>query len=149
MKETVYNYFRHQVEKNPDAIAIFDEKNSLSFRELGTLVNTIAAGFRTTEPSLIGVVMNHGVEQIASMLAILKMGAGYVPVEPFFPEDRIKFIMNECHVDFVITNKVYKEKLSGLNLHFVASGLMPDNKSPLLSSLSDTRPDTIEDNSSP
>lgn len=119
MKETVYNYFRHQVEKNPDAIAIFDEKNSLSFRELGTLVNTIAAGFRTTEPSLIGVVMNHGVEQIATMLAILKMGAGYVPVEPFFPIDRIRFIMDECQVDFVITNKMYEEKLSGLNLRFI------------------------------
>src|SRR5574344_632383 len=119
MKETVYNYFRHQVEKNPDAIAIFDEKNSLSFRELYALVNTIAAGFRTTEPSLIGVVMNHGVEQIATMLAILKMGAGYVPVEPFFPIDRIRFIMDECQVDFVITNKMYEEKLSGLNLRFI------------------------------
>lgn len=105
--------------KNSDAIAIIDEKNSLSFRELDALVNTIAAGFRTTEPSLIGVVMNHGVEQIATMLAILKMGAGYVPVEPFFPTDRIKFIMDECQVDFVITNKMYEEKLSGLNLRFI------------------------------
>ncbi|MBP7780944.1 MAG: amino acid adenylation domain-containing protein [Paludibacteraceae bacterium] len=151
MKETIYSYFKHQVDMNPDVVAVLDKKSSLTFSKLDALVNTIASGFEVEgqRQHLIGVVMNHGVEQIASMLAILKMGAGYVPVEPFFPEDRIKFIMNECHVDFVITNKVYKEKLSGLNLHFVASGLMPDNKSPLLSSLSDTRPDTIEDNSSP
>jgi amino acid adenylation domain-containing protein len=119
MNETVYSYFRHQVKNNPDAIAVFDEKDSLTFRELDTLVNTIAAGFKTSELRLVGVVMNHGVEQIASMLAILKRGAGYVPVEPFFPADRIKFIMDECQVDFVITNKEYEEKLSGLNLYII------------------------------
>ena len=116
MKETIYSYFKHQVDMNPDVVAVLDKKSSLTFSKLDALVNTIASGFEVEgqRQHLIGVVMNHGVEQIASMLAILKMGAGYVPVEPFFPEDRIKFIMNECHVDFVITNKVYKEKLSGL-----------------------------------
>ena len=67
MNETVYSYFRHQVKNNPDAIAVFDEKDSLTFRELDTLVNTIAAGFKTSELRLVGVVMNHGVEQIKDL----------------------------------------------------------------------------------
>lgn len=78
MKETVYAYFKAQVEKNPDAVAVFDEKRSLTFGELDALVNTIVAGFDVENPKLIGVVMNHGVEQIASMLAILKSGAGRI-----------------------------------------------------------------------
>lgn len=126
MKETVYSYFKNQVENNPNVVAVFDEKRSLTFRELDALVDTIVAGFGVGNPKLVGVVMNHGVEQIASMLAILKSGAGYVPVEPFFPADRIKFIMGECKVDFVITNKVYEEKLDGLNLHLVELGLKID-----------------------
>lgn len=67
MKETVYSYFRHQMKNNPDAIAVFDEKNSLTFRHLDALVNTIAARFKTSEPRLVGVVMNHGVEQIKDL----------------------------------------------------------------------------------
>ena len=93
MKETIYGYFKNQVETHPQAVALEDEKRSLSFAQLDKLVDTIASGFEVASPNLVGVVMNHSVEMIASLLAILKSGGGYVPVEPFFPKDRIKFII--------------------------------------------------------
>lgn len=126
MKETIYSYFMRQVEIHPDVVAVFDDNRSLTFSELNALVDTIIDGFETNNPKLIGVVMNHNVEQIAAMLAVLKSGAGYIPVEPFFPTDRIKFIMDECKVDFVITNGMYAEKLEGLNLCFIEQGLTID-----------------------
>ena len=100
--ETIYNYLKQQVELHPDALAVFDEHRSLTFNELDKMASQIAANF-PGEPKRIGVVMNHGVEMIASLFAILKIGAAYVPVEPSFPTDRIRFMMNECNVDFVLT----------------------------------------------
>jgi len=120
--ETVYEYFKYQVKSQPEAMAVFDEQRQMTFKELDMLVDTIAAGF-TEKPHFIGVVMNHSVEMIASILAVLKVGAAYVPVEPSFPSDRIKFIMQECQVDFIITNREYAGKLKGMNLHYIEKGM--------------------------
>lgn len=128
MKETIYSYFKHQVEVHPLAVAVQDENRSLTFAQLDILVDTIASGFEISAPKLVGVVMNHSVEMIASLLAVLKSGGGYVPVEPFFPEDRIKFIMDECHVDFIITNQMYAAKLGTFPLHFIEEGMAMDSQ---------------------
>ena len=67
---------------------------------------------------------------IASLLAIVKAGAAYVPVEPSFPIERIHFIMQECKVDFVITGQEYATKLQGLPLYFIERGIEIDGNLP-------------------
>ena len=119
---TVYEYLKIQVEKQPEHTAVFDECRSLTFRELDDLATTIAASF-PKRPQYVGVVMNHSVEMIAALFAVLKSGAAYVPVEPSFPEERIRFIMQECAVDFVLTEPEHAGKLQGLPVHFVARGM--------------------------
>jgi D-alanine--poly(phosphoribitol) ligase subunit 1 len=123
--DTVYDYFKDQVISQPDALAILDEQRRVTFKELDQLIDTIAAGF-TRESHFVGIVMDHSVEMIASILAVLKAGAAYVPVEPSFPSDRIKFIMKECQVDFILTNHEYAGKLKGLKLHFIERGIAID-----------------------
>lgn len=116
--ETIYDYLKQQVAIQPDAPAVSDVHSSLTFRELDRMASQIAVSF-PGQPKRIGVVMNHAVEMIASLFAILKIGAAYVPVEPSFPADRIKFMMNDCQVDFVLTEPEYADKLKGLPLQFV------------------------------
>ncbi len=55
------------------------------------------------EPS-VGIVMSHGAEQIAAMLAVLKSGAAYVPAEPTLPQERIDYMMQTAGVSFIITD---------------------------------------------
>lgn len=86
--ETVYGYLRKQVEEQPEGTAVFDDRRSLTFRELDALADSIAAMF-PVHPGVVGVVMNHSVEMIAALFAVLKTGAAYVPVEPSFPKERI------------------------------------------------------------
>jgi D-alanine--poly(phosphoribitol) ligase subunit 1 len=124
--ETIYSYFKEQVLSHANEVAVFDENRELTFKQLDELIDTIACDF-SSRPRLVGIVMNHSVEMIASIMAVLKVGAGYVPVEPFFPTDRIKFIMDECKVDFVITNEEYTHKLHGLPLHFIDTNLKIDS----------------------
>lgn len=110
--ETIYTLFRQQVSERPDALAVMDEERQLSFRELDALVDTIASRFLCNHPSFIGIVMDHCVEMVASILAVVKTGATYVPAEPAFPVERIRFMMKECDVDFLITHGKYADHIN-------------------------------------
>lgn len=57
--------------------------------------------------------MSHRAEMIAAVLDVLKCGARYVPAEPTFPTGRIRYMMEEVKVDFVLTEKVFSDKLKG------------------------------------
>ncbi len=104
MRNTIYSYFRQMVEKYPHLPAIIEEDRTLSFAQLDAMVDAICVKFYDKQPQYVGVVMHHGAEQIAAILAILKSGAAYVPAEPSLPQERINYMMESAHVDFVITD---------------------------------------------
>lgn len=105
--ETIYSLFKLQVTERPDALAVMDDKRQLTFAQLDRLIDTIASKFLSNHPKFIGIVMDHGVEMIASILAAVKVGAAYVPAEPSFPVERIRYMMKECDIDFLITHGKY------------------------------------------
>ncbi len=84
--------------------AIIEDDRTLSFAELDDMVDAICVKFYDKKPCYVGVVMHHGAEQIAAMLAVLKSGAAYVPAEPSLPQERINYMMQSAGVDFVITD---------------------------------------------
>lgn len=75
--------FRAQVQRSPHACALVDERRRLSYEELDWLSDAIARSF-PEHNGFIGLVMDHSVEMIASLWAILKVGAAYVPIDLFF-----------------------------------------------------------------
>ena len=91
--KTIYDVFKQQVTAHPDAIAAIDEKKSLTYGELEAMATEIADGFPIKNPAKVGIVMSHSVEMIATILAALKSDAAYVPAEPSFPKERIKYMM--------------------------------------------------------
>jgi len=105
--QSIYSEFRKTVAATPDATAVQDGSRALTYAQLDALADTIAAGFPAKDPAYVGIVMDHGVEMIASILAVLKTGAAYVPAEPSFPIERIRYMMKESGVDFIITNGKY------------------------------------------
>ena len=113
--ETIYSQFRLQVEKNPTAPAVIDSRRTISYRRLDEMSESLAAILPPAHSGLVGIVTDHSPEMIASILAVLRMGRAYVPVEPSFPTDRINFIMHECDVDFVITNRKYAHKVEAFD----------------------------------
>lgn len=101
---TIYSCFARWVRQNPDAPAIVEENRTVSYRELDELTDRILGEFADKSYSFIGIVMSHGIEMIAAMLAVLKSGAGYVPAEPTLPKERIDYMMERAGVSFVITD---------------------------------------------
>lgn len=104
MKNTIYSCFREIGRKFPQMPAIIEDDRTLTYAELETMVDSICVKFYDKKPNYVGVVMHHGAEQIAAMLAVLKSGAAYVPAEPSLPQERINYMMKSAGVDFVITD---------------------------------------------
>ena len=111
VKNTIYSTFKAQVEKTPDNVAIIEQGKQVTFSQLDILIDRILSKFYDKGFPLIGIVMNHGINQIAAMLAVLKSGAGYVPAEPKLPKARIDYMMKNAGVELVIDDE-YCEDLS-------------------------------------
>ena len=82
--DTIYSRFKEIAEKYPDDPAIIEDDRTVSFSNLDAMADCILAKFydRIPSPEYVGIVMSHGAEQVAAMLAVLKSGAGYIPAEP-------------------------------------------------------------------
>lgn len=109
-KRTIYSRFRKWVDVQPNAVAVVSDTDSVTYSELDCRVNAVVDrihGMRHGE--FIGVVMTHGIDMIAAILAILKTGSAYIPAEPFLPADRIKYMMGRAKVELVITDEFCRE----------------------------------------
>ena len=123
VKNTIYGAFRERVDLQPDSPAIYEEGKSVTFRELDSIVNAIMAKFPEDPGEFIGIVMHHGIMQIAAMLAVLKNGSAYVPAEPTLPKDRIQYMMHNAGVHFIIDD----DFVEGIE---PADGDLPDKSKP-------------------
>ncbi|MDE6824410.1 MAG: amino acid adenylation domain-containing protein [Duncaniella sp.] len=108
MKRTIYSFFKEAADKYPTSPAIIEDDRTLTFAQLDGLVDAIASKFYDLRPKSVGIVMHHGAEQIAAMLAVLKSGAFYVPAEPSLPQERIDYMMQTAGVDFIINDNYCK-----------------------------------------
>ncbi len=107
--DTVPAAFDAVVSRWPDELAVLDGNRPWTFSELNDLANDIA-GILPDEPR-IGIILDHSILMIASMLAVFKAGKAYVPMEPDFPVERIRDILQEAEIRTVITQKAYTDRL--------------------------------------
>ncbi|GAA3003527.1 hypothetical protein GCM10020229_14360 [Kitasatospora albolonga] len=111
----------------PDAPALECGDRILSYRELDTSANElahhlIARGVRRGD--LVGVCLGRGTEQVVTLLAVLKAGAAYVPLDASYPADRLAYIAEDAGLRLVVTEPALAGRLSGpeLLLHGEQSG---------------------------
>lgn len=102
--ETIYSRFKAIVAKHPGSPAIIEDERRFTYAELDGLADRIMSKFYDSRPSFVGIVMRHGAEQIAAMLAVLKSGAAYVPAEPTLPQERIDYMMRTAGAGLIITD---------------------------------------------
>ncbi len=105
--KSISELFDQQVKNNGSNIALRFNGNELSYEDLNKKVNKLAR-YITKHNSInkiIGVSMQRSTEMIISILAIIKAGYGYVPLDPQYPKERLKFIVDDTKVNLIITNK--------------------------------------------
>jgi amino acid adenylation domain-containing protein len=110
----VHQFFEDQAEKSPHEIAIVCGTQEIAYGELNRRANQIAhrlisSGIRTN--MRVGICMHRSVEMVAAMLAILKAGATYVPLDPDYPQERLRFMTEDAGMALVLTTDLVRVRL--------------------------------------
>lgn len=99
--------FNKQVVLSPDSIAVVYKEESLTYRELDEKTNQVAnflisRGVKKEE--FVGICLERSIEMILSILGIIKAGAAYVPMDPEYPADRIKYMFEDTGMKMLLTS---------------------------------------------
>ena len=98
-------FFEEQVEKNPNNIALVFKMKTMTYSELNKKVNSLARYLNTNKirkGSIVGIIVTRSFEMIISILAVLKAGASYIPIDPEYPEERINYILENSNTSKAI-----------------------------------------------
>ncbi len=140
--DTIYSLFKHIAEIYPYERAIIENGRTITFKELSDMTDRIAGSFPEDIRS-VGIVMYHRAEMIASMLAVLKCGARYIPAETDFPAGRIHDMMTEAEVDFILTEPDIACRLGRFPVRYADDALSgPEDEGSLRNGRSDAGPDS-------
>ena len=120
--KTITQLFEDQVEKTPDNIAVVFEDQKLTYRELNEKANSLANYLREhgiARNDIVGIMVNRSLEMIISILAVLKSGACYIPIDPEYPQDRIEYMLDNSNAKLLLTFKKLDSKVNFNNKLFV------------------------------
>ncbi|MBS0264114.1 MAG: amino acid adenylation domain-containing protein, partial [Planctomycetes bacterium] len=102
----VHDLFAAQAQRTPDAIAIVCQKQTLTYGDLERQANQLAQYLvsRGVGPQvLVGVCVERSPQMVVTLLAILKAGAAYVPLDPGYPAERIRTVIASSQPRLVLT----------------------------------------------
>ncbi len=117
--ETVLNLFERQVQKTPSAIAVIFEDISITFQELnqraGRMASYLYEMFEVKPGDVIGVLVHPSENLSAILLAVTKLGAAFVPMEPGSPMDRIRYILEDSGARLLVVENEH-EVVKGIDI---------------------------------
>ena len=94
----VHQWFEFHVKQRPKAVALVFNDESLTYFELNRLSNRLARRLRdfgVGPDSIVAVGFDRGPDLIISILAVLKAGGAYLPLDPAYPADRLAFMLDD------------------------------------------------------
>jgi len=102
----IHQLFEEQVKRTPDAVAVVCSAQQLTYNELNCRANQLAhylqkLGVKPEE--LVGICLERSLDMIVGLLAILKVGGAYVPIDPDYPQERISFMLQDTQVKILLT----------------------------------------------
>jgi non-ribosomal peptide synthetase component F len=110
----VHERFEKLAGSDPDRVAVTEGEISVNYGELNRRANQLARHLKTRgiQPGyLVAVLFDRSIDLVVSILAILKVGAAYVPLDPSYPSERLLVMLKEAVVPLVLTVSRYQEKI--------------------------------------
>lgn len=102
----VHHLVESQAAQTPNAIAVIFGERSLTYRELNERANTLAAKLRSLgagPDEVAGICMERSIEAVVAVLAVLKSGAAYLPLDPAYPRERLEFMLGDARAKVLLT----------------------------------------------
>ncbi|HSE18779.1 MAG TPA: amino acid adenylation domain-containing protein [Pyrinomonadaceae bacterium] len=101
----LHQSFEAQVEKTPDAIALVHETGNLTYQDLNRRANRLAHYLQTLSvgpETRVALLLKRSPELLVSMLAVLKAGGAYLPLDPAYPAERLSFMLEDAGASVLI-----------------------------------------------
>ncbi|MCP4146358.1 MAG: AMP-binding protein, partial [bacterium] len=104
--QTIHRQFEEKAAEVPDNIAVHFEGKTLTYQQLNQRANRLARLLRkngVTSESVVGILMDRSLDMLVGLMAILKSGGAYLPIDPGLPEDRITYMLEDAGAKTLLT----------------------------------------------
>ncbi len=110
---SIAQLFEQQVAKSPGAVAVRMAGASITYGELEARANQLARALRRRgiqRGSIVGLSLTRSIDMVAAMLAVLKAGGAYLPLDPAFPAARLAFMVEDSQLALVVSESEHAEQ---------------------------------------
>jgi amino acid adenylation domain-containing protein len=107
-EKLIHELFEERVALTPDALAVLDGGQSLTYAELNGKANQLARYLREQgvgPDQLVGICVERSLEMVVGLLGILKAGGAYLPLDPYYPAERLQYMLEDAVPRVVLTQK--------------------------------------------
>ena len=110
----IHQLFERQAQLSPQSIALVFRDQSISYADLNSKADRLAFRLQAlgAKPdNLIGLFIERSIDMVVGLLAILKSGAAYVPLDPSYPRDRIDLMIADSQASILLTHSSLRDRL--------------------------------------
>ncbi|WP_273480580.1 non-ribosomal peptide synthetase, partial [Acetivibrio straminisolvens] len=107
-EKTLSQVFEEQAERTPDNVAVIFGKEKLTYRELNQRANSLARVLRKKgvgKECIVAIMLERSKEMMVGILAVLKAGGAYLPISPSYPEERIRYMLEDSNATLLLTKE--------------------------------------------
>lgn len=118
-QDTMCTFIEKQTQKTPDAIALHFKESQITFKEINEQSNRLAhylLGCGVHPKDKISVYLEPGIHTFIAIIAIIKTGCCYVPLDVNYPIERITFMVKDSETTLLITESLLKDQVGSLDL---------------------------------
>ncbi|MBG0811170.1 amino acid adenylation domain-containing protein [Methylosinus sp. H3A] len=111
--QDIIGRFEAQARRRPDAVAARCDGETLTYRELGQRADRVASaliGEGVKPDDIVALLDERGLDFLVTMLGVFKAGAGYLPLDPAYPDGRIAQILDEASVGWLLAGRAHHER---------------------------------------
>lgn len=108
LDNTLGAVFTQVVDENPNRLAVIDSSSQMTYGELSKQANGVASELRQLGVGpgvVVAVMVERSVEMIVSIMGVIMAGAAYVPVDPSYPRERVRYVLNDSGARVLITGR--------------------------------------------
>ncbi|KAE8375538.1 hypothetical protein BDV26DRAFT_294926 [Aspergillus bertholletiae] len=110
----LHNLIEEEAERHKDKVAVVCEEREITYGELNAQANRLARYLHSTgilPEQIVALFLDKSEKLIFTILGVWKSGAAYVPIDPTYPDERVRFVLDDTEAEVIIASNRYAERL--------------------------------------